>query len=215
MGFLKPNPEKKAARLRRKAQKRRASAAAADAKAAVFDGDVETTLEARGPDGKRIQQDVKVRGRWLRTIQQRLQALDDRVDELEEEVHDLTEDRDEFEKQVKQLQEHLERRQAQTVLLSGVGLKAMRGFVRILNASDRPTNPGALVIAEALKLSDLVGGDVKMDKDMANLAELASTAATMWAFYNPDKGLSSLFQPDDAPRIRIDPGPANPPSAPN
>ena len=204
MGLFKTDPNKKAERLRRRAQRKAAKAAAAEAQANALAPDEEETamLTARGPQGRQVQQEVKLKKRSSRVRNERLKVAEKKMAEMEAEVESLEEANQALEERIEKLETHLNRRNAQNVMFSASALKAAQGLIRILNVQDRPKNPGAIVVAEAFKMADLVGvTGVEIDQDTANWAEVLATALTAYGYYDPQHGFGSIFGSD--PRVIV------------
>lgn len=200
MGLFKVDPAKRAERRRRRAERKRARAAAAEAKAKSFEaaGDEENaTLIATNKDGRPVQQQVKLNKRGSRARNQRIATLEKELAEAKAEVESQDEEIDALTERIEKLEKHLDKRGSQGRVLSSGALRAAQGLVRILNVSDKVQYPGALVLAEGFKLSDIVRGEDDMDPDMARWMEVGATLLTAWAYYDRDVGLQSILQPDE------------------
>ena len=209
MGLFTVDPDKKAERIRRRADRKRAKAAAAEAQAKALAPEEEetATLLATGPQGRQVRQEVKLRKKGSRVRNERLMRSERRVAELEAEIESLDEENTALEKRIEALEVHLNRRNSQNVLFSAAALKAAQGLIRILNVNDVPANPGAIVVAEAFKMADLAGvTGVQMDQDTANWAEVLATALTAYGYYDPEEGFSSVLgRSRSTPAIEVSP----------
>lgn len=202
MGLFKRDPQKRAERQRRRAERRRARAAAAEAKANVFAKDQEeATVIGQDKAGRTVRQRVLLDKRGSQTRNARLTELERQVAELEADNESKDEEIAALTERLEKVETYLNRRSNQNTVVSAAAMKAARALVRILNVTDKVHSPGALIAAEALQLSDVLGvvtdgEDDGIDRDMATWLEAGGTLLTAYAYYDPKRGFGSILEAD-------------------
>lgn len=186
MPFWKPDPEKKAERLRRKSTRKQAKADAAAAKADAFDppnseGTETATVIAGGRSSE-----VKIRKHGSKARNQRLKALEKKVAEQEAEIEDLQE-------QMEELLDKLESRSQGTLMLSDAAIGALRTFTALANVNDKVQQPMALVGSTAL---DALADSGNLQEDQQKMARIGGLLLQLLAYYDAEQGLGSVWGAD-------------------
>ena len=189
MGLFKRDPQKQAERQRRRARKKEAAAAAARAKAQVYEAGARNSrasITGRDKQGRQVRQDVEIEDPRVDAILQRLAELEKNLAEERAENEEMRERLDEMEKES---QDAYDGFVSQLAAMSGW----LRAMVQLVNVNDRVVNPIGLVISEGIDaLADQADGATQQTY------RLGSLGAKLWAYYDPEQGLGSVWSADQA-----------------
>lgn len=204
MGLFTIDPEKKAERLRRRAQRKQSRVDAVEAKADAFDPPEEESIEeaqieVTNKAGHPVRQNVRLRKKGSRMRNKRIKGLEKQVADLEAKVEDLTED---LEGALAALEKWHENRTKTNTIFGTATLGAANALISFINMSDKVQNPLALAGSEAL---DALSDTKIIEKDQKVWARVLRVALKGLAYYDAEKGFSSVFQSDSPTTTTTEP----------
>ena len=179
--------QKKLERLKKKEARLMAKAEAASAKADAFAANSDTETATVTVGGRA--QEVKIAKAGSRARNSRLKALEIQVAKQQAEIEAL---RDELDARDDEDAE----RMAGNMLLSDAAIGGLRALVAILNAGDKVQNTGAYIAATSLDALADAGG---LEADQQKYARLGSLIMQSLAYYDPERGFSSVVEQDPKP----------------
>ncbi len=178
----------------RKAAKAAASQAAADTRAQQLN-DVQQTkaLTLPTPQGNRTINTTVVEPNYKAIIE----AQQRHIRQLAEMVVELVEDHDELEASIEELEAQVEswadgRDRGQMMLMDGI-LSIGTAVTTALNAGDKVHSPEALVLASGMRVFKASGS---VDEVTGKYIEVGELLATLYAYYDSEVGLESLWKRD-------------------